>query len=185
MSITTKTIYFDEAGATGNHMLDPQQPFFVYASLGLEEEEEACDIHSEMRDRFRIQGPELKGNSPTKRPQGREAILWLWDKAGTRSKIAVAEKMFALAGKLSRAIGQPDLPQGEEGCPDSGIGRRLQRPLHEGGHGPGPERCPRGATGVDDSRPLGQPNHAGQVHRSPGCRSRGSRAVLPGKAQVI
>ena len=35
MNNTTKMIYLDEAGATGNHLLDPDQPFFVYASVGL------------------------------------------------------------------------------------------------------------------------------------------------------
>ena len=104
----TKTIYLDEAGATGNHLLDPEQPFFVYASLGLEDDE-ASAIHAEMRDRFRIHGPELKGNSLAKRPQGREAILWLWDRVGTRSKIAVAEKMFALAGKFFEYMFEPVL----------------------------------------------------------------------------
>ena len=108
MTKTTKTIYLDEAGATGNHMLDPDQSFFVYASLGLEEEE-ASAIHSEMVNRFRIQSPELKGNSLTKRRQGREAILWLWDRVGPRSKIAVAEKMFALAGKFFEYMFEPAL----------------------------------------------------------------------------
>ena len=36
MTSSTKIIYLDEAGATGNHLLDPEQPFFVYASLVVE-----------------------------------------------------------------------------------------------------------------------------------------------------
>ena len=108
MAKTTKTIYLDEAGATGNHLLDPEQPFFVYASLGLEENE-ASDIHSKMVNRFRIQAPELKGSSLARRPQGKDAILWLWDILGTRSKVAVAEKMFALTGKFFEYMFEPVL----------------------------------------------------------------------------
>ena len=48
MSSNTKTIYLDESGATGNHLMDPEQPFFVYASLGLEQDE-ASAIHSDWR----------------------------------------------------------------------------------------------------------------------------------------
>ncbi len=91
--------------------MDQEQPFFVYASLGLEEDE-ASAIHSELVDRFRIQGPELKGNTLTKRRQGKEAILWLWDRVGSRSKIAVAEKIFALAGKYFEYMFEPPLAKG-------------------------------------------------------------------------
>ena len=105
---TTKTIYLDEAGASGDHLLDPNQPFFVYASLGLEEDE-ASAIHAQMLNRFRIQGTELKGINLTKHRQGREAILWLWDRVGTRSKIAVADKTFALAGKFFEYMFEPTL----------------------------------------------------------------------------
>ena len=62
-----------------------------------------------MVDRFRIQGPELKGNSLTKHRQGREAILWLWDRVGPQTKIAVAEKVFALAGKFFEYMFEPVL----------------------------------------------------------------------------
>ena len=112
MTKTTKTIYLDEAGATGNHLLDPEQPFFVYASVGLEEDE-ASAIHSEMVNRFRIQGPELKGIALTKRRQGREAILWLWNEVASRSKVAVAEKTFALAGKFFEYMFEPALAKGD------------------------------------------------------------------------
>ena len=108
MTSSTKIIYLDEAGATGNHLLDSEQPFFVYASLGLEEEE-ASDIRHEMVDRFRIQGPELKGSSLTKHRKGREAVLWLWDRVGPQTKIAVAEKIFALAAKFFEYMFEPAL----------------------------------------------------------------------------
>ena len=108
MTISTKTIYLDEAGATGNHLLDPEQPIFVYASVALETDE-ASAIHSEMMDRFRIQGPELKGANLTKRPNGRDAVLWVWREVGQRSKIAVAEKTYALAGKFYEYMFEPSL----------------------------------------------------------------------------
>ena len=111
MTENTKTIYLDEAGATGDHLLDPDQPFFVYASLGIEENE-ASAIHSEMMDRFRIRSPEVKGAALTRRPKGREAILWLWNEVTSRSKVAVAEKTFALAGKFFEYMFEPVLARG-------------------------------------------------------------------------
>ena len=62
-----------------------------------------------MVDRFRIQSPELKGSSLTKRRQGREAILWLWDRVGSHTKIAAAEKIFALVGKFFEYMFEPAL----------------------------------------------------------------------------
>ena len=108
MTKNAKTVYFDESGATGNHLMDPEQPFFVYASLGLEENE-ASAIHSEMVHRLRIKSPELKGISLTKRRQGRDAILWLWTEVGQRSKVAVADKTYALAGKFFEYMFEPPL----------------------------------------------------------------------------
>ena len=111
MTKNAQTIYLDESGATGNYLTDPEQPFFVYASLGLEDDE-ASAIHSEMVSRFRIQSPELKGISLTKRPQGRQAILWLWHEVGQRSKVAVADKIYALAGKFFEYMFEPVLARG-------------------------------------------------------------------------
>ena len=111
MTNIKKTIYLDEAGATGNHLMDPEQPFFVYASPGLKEDE-ASAIHSEMVNRFRTQGPELKGASLTKHQPGREAILWLWNEVASRSKVAVAEKTFALAGKFFEYMFEPTVARG-------------------------------------------------------------------------
>lgn len=42
----TQRIYFDEAGFTGDNLLDPDQPYFVYAGVAIDENY-AEDIHSE------------------------------------------------------------------------------------------------------------------------------------------
>ena len=60
MSEEVQTIYLDEAGFTGNNMLDPAQPFFVYSGLALTKEQAAA-LHSEAVARFYLRGDELKG----------------------------------------------------------------------------------------------------------------------------
>ena len=51
----------DEAGFTGNNMLNPEQPHFTYAShdLSLEESENLLRV---VRKKYHTQMPELKAN---------------------------------------------------------------------------------------------------------------------------
>ena len=105
---STQTIYLDEAGATGNNLLDPEQPHFVYASLAVSEPS-ALSIHSELVKRFRIRASELKGSSLTRTNSGRQAIIWLWSEVGEYSKVMVSDKRYALAGKFFEYIFEPVL----------------------------------------------------------------------------
>jgi hypothetical protein len=52
-----QTIYFDESGYSGNNLLSPDQPAFVYASAAIEPSY-ASSLHSEILSRFHIQGKE-------------------------------------------------------------------------------------------------------------------------------
>ena len=77
------------------------------------------------------------------------------------------------------------LPEDQGGDQDGGPGRRVQRPLAQGGHGPRSERSGGGVAGADDRGKVGQPHHAGQVHRGPGRRQGSGRPVSPGRPTAM
>ena len=68
------TVYCDEAGFTGNNLLDEHQPAFAYASVAIEESE-ADKVVRRIRADSRLQEPELKGARLAKSTRGRAAIL--------------------------------------------------------------------------------------------------------------
>lgn len=106
--MSTKTIYFDEAGFTGSNMLSSDQPAFVYASVAIDQPD-ASYILAEMITRFHLQGKELKGMNLVGHRRGQQAISWLLNKCKGISCIAVSNKKFALAGKFFEYIFEPVL----------------------------------------------------------------------------
>ena len=103
-----QTIYFDESGYTGNNLLSPNQPAFVYASAAIDPAY-ASSLHSEILSRFHIQGKELKAKNLIKSTRGREAISWLLNECKDVACIVVANKEFSLAGKFFEYIFEPVL----------------------------------------------------------------------------
>ena len=108
MSKKAQTFYFDESGFTGNNLLDPQQPVFVYAGVAIDEEL-ASQIHADALSRFRINAQELKGANLIKYSRGRSAISWILDKVSQNAHVMVANKEYALAGKFFEYIFEPIL----------------------------------------------------------------------------
>ena len=108
MSKEVQTIYLDEAGFTGNSMLDPAQPMFVYSGLALAQEQ-AAELHSEAIARFRLQGHELKGSNLVKRPRGRQAVSWLLSQSVEDCLVVVSDKRYALAGRFFEYLIEPPL----------------------------------------------------------------------------
>lgn len=106
MSTEVQTIYLDEAGFTGNYMLDPAQPMFVYSGLALAQEQAAA-LHSEVIARFRLQGDELKGANLVKRPRGRQAVSWLLSNSVEDCLLVVSDKRYALAGRFFDYLIEP------------------------------------------------------------------------------
>lgn len=104
--MSTQNIYLDEAGFTGANLLDPVQPVFVYASVGIDDSE-ARAIHAEMLTRFKIQGEELKGGNLVKTSRGQKAVSWLLKNTSQFAKAAIADKEYALAGKFFEYIIEP------------------------------------------------------------------------------
>ena len=99
-------IYLDEAGFTGNNMLDPAQPIFVLAGVAMTEDQAAA-LHLEAIARFRLRGSELKGSNLVKRRQGREAVSWLLERSVGHSLLVVSDKRYALAGRFYEYIYEP------------------------------------------------------------------------------
>lgn len=103
-----QTIYCDESGFTGTKLSDKDQPHFVYASVAVAPDR-AGEIVRETRERFRIEGQELKGNSLIKFARGRKAIAFLLDACLKDSQCVVVNKQYALACKLYEYIFEPVL----------------------------------------------------------------------------
>jgi hypothetical protein len=93
MLILPKLICCDEAGFTGDRMLDPHQPYFSYASHDLDLKE-AEAVLARARHRYPVQMPELKATRLLKTERGRDlrnhpastaagsdqaAAAWGWD----------------------------------------------------------------------------------------------------------
>ena len=108
MAKDTQTFYFDEAGFTGNDLLNTKQPVFVYAGVAMSEDL-ASQIHSEAISRFRISARELKGARLIRSKRGREAISWVLSQSAEHSRIMLANKEYALAGKFFEYIFEPAL----------------------------------------------------------------------------
>lgn len=101
----SEVIYFDESGFSGNNLRDDGSPYFVFAGV-LIDPQEAEALVSEVKKACRIQG-ELKGANLTKHPNGRKAISTVLERSASKAKVVIADKKFALAGKLFEYIFEP------------------------------------------------------------------------------
>ena len=102
------TVYCDEAGFTGNNLLDEHQPAFAYASVAIEESE-ADKVVRRIRADSRLQGPELKGARLAKSTRGRAAILDALRSLSGRYIATIHHKKFSLACKFFEYIYEPVL----------------------------------------------------------------------------
>ncbi|WP_237173553.1 DUF3800 domain-containing protein [Paracandidimonas lactea] len=99
-------IYFDESGFTGNNLLHPDQSFFAYASVATDDQE-AKDFVESLIARHGIQAGELKGSKLLRFNRGRKAIDEILSHFGSRLKLSVSDKKFALACKFHEYIFEP------------------------------------------------------------------------------
>jgi len=108
MTNAPQPIACDEAGFTGNKMLDRQQPYFSYGSVDLTKNE-ASNLVSQLRSKHRIQGPEIKASKLLKRENGPQLIQEILENIEGRYLVTVADKRFSLAGKFFEYIYEPVL----------------------------------------------------------------------------
>lgn len=108
MNNTIQEIYCDESGATGNNLLNNEQPFFTYASVAVNDNEATNCVEQVIKD-YKIQGDELKGLNLLKFNKGRQAIKYILQKYQNQLKVAVFHKKFNLACKLYEHIFEPTI----------------------------------------------------------------------------
>lgn len=99
------TLFCDESGFTGQDLLNPDQRYFSYSSV-LIDPVEADEIVAQLKIDYplakELKGSRMMGNSP-----GRKAAEFIFDKVAARSITVVADKRYALAGKLYEYIFDP------------------------------------------------------------------------------
>ena len=108
ISENAQQVYFDEAGFTGNNLLDSEQPLFVYAGVAMDASL-ASKTHATAMAEFAIESEELKGANLVKYDRGRRAISWILTQAAEHTHFMVANKKYALAGKFFEHIFEPVL----------------------------------------------------------------------------
>ncbi|AFZ33556.1 MULTISPECIES: DUF3800 domain-containing protein [Cyanophyceae] len=101
-------IYCDEAGFTGNNLMDKQQPYFAYASVAINEDEAKECVDKVTKD-CQLEGNELKGKNLLRHDRGRKAIEHILSRLNNRIKVAVFHKKFNLACKFFEYIFEPVL----------------------------------------------------------------------------
>jgi len=107
--VSAQKIYGDEAGFTGENMLDDQQPYFCYTTVAIDETE-AEKIISELRDKYHFQnGSELKGKTVYKRRDNLRIIEDLLSKVNKRFKTTIDDKRFTVCCRLFEYIYEPVL----------------------------------------------------------------------------
>jgi hypothetical protein len=98
----------DEAGYTGPDLLNPDQPFFSYASHDLSLAEADAVIIA-ARAKYRVQMRELKAGKLLKSATGRALIANVLDRIDGRYMASLCDKRLSLMGKLFEYIYEPVL----------------------------------------------------------------------------
>lgn len=105
---TVLDLYFDEAGFTGNDLNNPEQTHFCYASVATSEKEAEEKIN-ELKEKYKIQMPEIKGMKLIKSNNGKRFLFELISYYSNRMIISVSEKRFALCAKFFEYVFEPIL----------------------------------------------------------------------------
>ena len=101
-------VFCDEAGFTGNRMLDAQQPYFTYSAVAVDPAEGAEFVASVIRD-FGIQGVEMKAERLVKFSKGRRALTKVLDWLDGTYSAVFYHKKYNLACKFFEYIYEPVL----------------------------------------------------------------------------
>jgi hypothetical protein len=104
--ILPRLISCDDAGYTGPDLLNPDQPFFSYASHDLSLVE-ADAVITTVRAKYRVQMPELKARKLLRSAQGRTLIADVLDRIYGRHTASLFDKRLSLMSKLFEYIYEP------------------------------------------------------------------------------
>jgi hypothetical protein len=100
-----KTLYFDEAGYTGNNLLDNDQQFFCY--LGIESNSEIERIFKDLKTKYNYDSSEVKGKNICKSSKGQKLLKEMWGLFSPNVRYVVHNKKYALAAKLFEYTYEP------------------------------------------------------------------------------
>lgn len=92
-------IYCDEAGITGNNLLDSEQPYFVFASVNIQSEA-AEDLVARTISDHNLKVSELKGSQLIKSTNGRKAIVFVINQCRSLAQLNFYNKKYSLAGQF-------------------------------------------------------------------------------------
>lgn len=106
--ILPQRIYCDEAGFTGDRMLDAQQPMFTYASVAIDEAE-AAELVAQIRRTHRVEAKELKGARLMRSRAGRAVVLDTFALMRGRYLVTAYDKKLSLACKFFEYVFEPVL----------------------------------------------------------------------------
>ncbi len=107
-TVYPRLISCDEAGFTGNNMLNPEQPYFTYASHDLTVQE-AEDLLRDIRGKHNTQMPELKAQKLLRNQKGRDLIADVLGAIAGRYMVSIYDKKLSLTGKMFEYIYEPVL----------------------------------------------------------------------------
>lgn len=99
-------VFGDEAGNTGNALLDPDQSHFVFATVAMSNAEAEALIH-EARKLFPVQMPELKAKKLMASTRGRDLVAHVIAHIAERATVCAHDKLVALCGHMFEYIYEP------------------------------------------------------------------------------
>ena len=100
------SVFCDDAGFTGDNLLNKEQPYFAYSAVAIEPDAAALLVQ-ELRSRFPIQSDELKGSLLYARPFALDLFRWLSGELGQRATVALNDKLYSLSGKFFEYVFEP------------------------------------------------------------------------------
>jgi hypothetical protein len=106
----TSSVFCDEAGFTGNNLLDTEQEVGALAGVAIGAGHATEVVERAIRD-FKLQGSELKGSRLLKTEQGRRAITSVLKACAENTRLVTHLKKFALACKFFEYIFEPALSE--------------------------------------------------------------------------
>ncbi len=103
-------IFVDEAGFTGNDLLNDEQPFFVLSSVHISDAE-AQHLVEKTKKNFQLRANELKANRLLRTNNGRNAIEYILGKLQGRYALSCNHKTYNLCCKFFEYVFEPVLKE--------------------------------------------------------------------------
>jgi hypothetical protein len=104
------SVFCDEAGFTGNNLLDSEQEVFALAGAAIQPDRAKEVVERTIRD-FKLQGTELKGSRMLKTDAGRRAVTSVLKACAEDVRLVTDLKKFALACRFFEYIFEPPLAE--------------------------------------------------------------------------